>query len=262
MDFGFLARHHADPYAPWGESLVRAETRTETRVFDRRRLSPIPHSDPSPTALYPIPGVAHAVLLRPLPAAHPEVTEVAVGDCSDYTDFDDPLRFFARNVRYHFGVSGARLVIGKYCALAHGVTFIITDANHAAGGPSTFPIFGGSWAEAMPMADMPWLRKGDTVVGNDAWLGFESLVLPGVRVGHGAIIAARAVVSRDVPDYAVAAGNPARVVRRRFDVDTARRLVAMAWWDWPPEAVWRAIPLLVKGDVGGLEAFAAGIGGG
>src|SRR3954454_16397525 len=91
----------------------------------------------------------------------------------------------------------------------------------------------GSWAEAMPMADMPWLRKGDMVVGNDVWLGYESLVLPGVRVGHGPIVAARAVVSRDVPDYAVVAGNPARVVRRRFDDDSARWLVALAWWDWP-----------------------------
>src|SRR5690606_18944433 len=114
-------------------------------------------------------------------------------------------------------------VIGRYCALAHGCTIVMDDADHAMTGPTTFPfaIFGGAWSEAMPLNDIPFERKGDTVIGNDVWLGYDSLVMPGVRIGDGAVVAARAVVTRDVPPYAVVAGNPARVVRHRFP-DAAR----------------------------------------
>lgn len=222
---------------------------------------PVATSDggmPNPDRLYPITGVSNTVLLRPLLAAHPPpggAGPMDIGAWSYYSDFDDPLEFFGRNVRYHFPFSRARLRIGRFCALAHGATFIMSDANHVLTGASTFPfpILGGVWAEAMPLAAMPFPDRGDTVVGHDVWLGYDSLILPGVTIGHGAIIAARAVVSRDVPPYAVVAGNPARIVRRRFAPDDVARLLALAWWDWPVETLAPAIPALVSGDLDELE---------
>ena len=216
---------------------------------------------PDPDTLYPVAGFRGTVQLKPLLARRPPAVgahTVDVGAYSYYSDFQDPLAFFERNVCYHFGYAGARLRIGRFCAIAHGTTLMMADANHAMAGPSTFPfpIFGGAWAEAMPMRAMPFPERGDTVVGNDVWLGHECLLMPGVTVGDGAIVAARAVVSRDVPPYAVVAGNPARVVRLRFSDDEIARLLALAWWDWPPEALARALPVVVHGDVAALEARA------
>lgn len=215
---------------------------------------------PDPMALHPIPGAPRVVFLRPLlerlgAAAPPNVE---VGDFTYYDDPDHAPDFFSRNLLYNLG-GGTRLVIGKFGAIATGARFIFADANHAMAGPSTYPfgVLGGAFAAALPLADYPWRAAGDTVVGHDVWIGMEALVLPGVRIGHGAVIGARSVVTRDVPDYAVAAGNPARVVRRRYPEAEAARLVALAWWDWPVARIAQAVPLLVKGDVAALEAFAA-----
>jgi virginiamycin A acetyltransferase len=214
---------------------------------------------PDPDALFPLAGFDNTVFLRPLLASRPDVPNIDVGPYSYYSDFDAPTQFFDRNVRYNFGFSKARLVIGSFCALAHGTTFIMADAMHALDGVSTFPfpIFGGTWSDALPLAEMPFPDIGSIIVGNDVWFGYESLVLPGVRIGNGAIVAARAVVTADVPDYAVVAGNPARVVKFRFDERAIEKLLALAWWQWPADALKEAIPLLVTGDVGRLEKFAA-----
>lgn len=203
--------------------------------------------------LYPIPGATNTVSLPTLLAKTPQVTNVDVGAFSYYSDFDDPLTFFERNLRYNFGFSGARLIIGRFCQLAHGTTFIFPDANHATAGISTYPfaVLGGEWAEALPLTEYPFTAKGDTVVGSDVWFGYESLIMPGVTIGHGAIIAARAVVTRDVPPYAVVAGNPAQVVRLRFDEAQVRELVDMAWWDWPEDEIRRRVPELVSGRLRG-----------
>jgi virginiamycin A acetyltransferase len=223
---------------------------------------PVPFAQaPDPDVLYPIPDHTGTVFLRPLLKAHapPAGTgPTEVGAYSYYSDFDDPTRFFSRNVRYHFPFSDERLVVGRYCALAHGASLIMASANHVLDGLSTypFPIMGGAWAEALPLAEMPFPRKGDTVIGNDVWLGYECLILPGVNVGHGAIVGARAVVHEPVPPYAVVVGNPARVARIRFDGRTVDRLLALAWWDWPVEHVTAAVPALVRGDVAALEKLA------
>jgi virginiamycin A acetyltransferase len=155
-------------------------------------------------------------------------------------------------VRYNFGFGS--LAIGKYCAIAHRATFLMPGANHAIAGPSSFPfgILGGSFAEALPLSDYPWRGGGPITVGNDVWLGTECLVMPGVTIGHGAIIGARAVVTRDVPPYAMVAGNPARVMKMRFSAPDIDRLLEIAWWDWPPERVARAIPALATGGVAAL----------
>lgn len=218
-------------------------------------MMPLP---PDPDLLQPLPHAPGLVLLRPLLARSPEVANVTAGPFSYYHDFDDGLGFLSRNVLYNYGMSGARLRIGAYCAIAHGARFVMPDANHAMAGPSTFPfaIFGGAFEAALPLDDYPWPPGRDTMVGNDVWIGMGALVLPGVTIGDGAIIGAGAVVASDVPDYAVVAGNPARVVRMRFDAATVARLKRLAWWDWPAERVARAVPALVKGDAAALEALA------
>ena len=215
---------------------------------------------PDPDALYPLEGFTNTVLLRPLLARRPgPVPNITVGRFSYYSDdAADPLAFFERNVRYNYGFSGARLTIGPFCAIGQGAQIIMPDANHAMAGPSTFPfpIFAGAWRDALPLDQLPTPGKGDTTLGPDVWLGTESLVMPGVTIGAGAVVAARAVVSRDVPPYAVVAGNPARVVRTRYSPADVARLLALAWWDWPVESITAAIPALVKGSVADLEALA------
>jgi virginiamycin A acetyltransferase len=208
---------------------------------------------PDPDTLHPIAGTTRTAFLRPLLALSPEVTNVTAGDYSYYHDHEDPLRFLDLCVRYNFGIG--RLSIGRYCAIAHRATFLMPAANHAMAGPSTYPfaIMGGAFAQALPLAEYPWRGGGDIAVGNDVWLGTECLVLPGVTIGHGAVVGARAVVTEDVPPYGVVAGNPARLARLRFDAATVGRLLDLAWWDWPAERVARAIPALVRGDLAALS---------
>jgi virginiamycin A acetyltransferase len=208
---------------------------------------------PDPGAIHPVPNKPRIVFLKPLLESLPGPHNVEVGD---YTYYDDPRAardFFRSNVTYNFS-GGTWLRIGKFCAIATGAQFMMADANHAMAGVSTYPfgIMGGAFAHALPLADYPWKQTGDTVIGHDVWIGAEALILPGVRIGHGAVIGTRAVVSRDVPDYAVVAGNPARVVRQRFDDATRARLLALAWWDWEPARIARAIPALVRGDLDAL----------
>ena len=132
---------------------------------------------------------------------------------------------------YAFGPE--RLVIGRYCALATGVRFLIAGANHPIAGVSSFPfaIFGGAWAEQTLDLVRAIPSRADTIVGNDVWIGYEAVVMPGVRIGDGAIVATGAVMTRDVPPYGLVAGNPARLVCTRFDDTDVGRLLKAAWWD-------------------------------
>ncbi len=176
----------------------------------------------------------------------------------DYTYYDDPedAEGFERNVLYHYPFIGDKLVIGKFCAIAQGVRFIMNGANHKLSGLSTYPfsIFRHGWETVMPKpGELPY--KGDTVVGNDVWLGYQALIMPGVRIGNGAIIAAGSVVTSNVPAYAIVGGNPARVVKLRFDEATVAMLEEIAWWDWPVEKITRALPLITGGDAAALKAF-------
>ena len=174
----------------------------------------------------------------------------------DYTYYDDPedSENFERNVLYHFPFIGDRLIIGKFCALARGVKFIMNGANHKLSGISTYPfqIFGNGWEKVMPQADdLP--HKGDTIVGNDVWIGYEALVMPGVRIGNGAIVASRSVVVSDVPPYAIVGGNPAKLIKHRFAADDVAALEAIAWWDWPVEHISANLDAIVAGDVAALQ---------
>ena len=173
----------------------------------------------------------------------------------DYTYYDDPedSENFERNVLYHFPFIGDKLIIGKFCALARGVKFIMNGANHKLSGISTYPfqIFGNGWEKVMPSADeLPY--KGDTEVGNDVWIGYESLVMPGVKIGNGAIVSSRAVVVADVPAYTIVGGNPAKVIKRRYEPEVVERLEAIAWWDWHIEKITQNLEVIVSGDVEAL----------
>jgi virginiamycin A acetyltransferase len=216
---------------------------------------------PDPDAIHPLPNLDRVVFLKPLLASLGEEApgNVEVGAYSYYDDPEHARGFFTRNLLYNF-MGGTRLRIGKFCAIATGARFVFAAANHAMAGPSTYPfaIFGGDFAAALPIEAYPFPERGDTVIGHDVWIGMEALILPGVRIGHGVVVGARSVVARDVPDYAVVAGNPARILRRRYPEQDAARLVALAWWDWPAERIARAIPLLVRGSVAELEALARG----
>ncbi len=180
-------------------------------------------------------------------------------EIGDYTYYDDPegADNFERQVLYHFPFIGDRLVIGKFCALARGVRFIMNGANHKTSGLSTYPffIFGNGWERAAPQpGELPY--KGDTVIGHDVWIGYDALIMPGVRIGNGAIIPARSVISSDVPPYTVYGGNPARLIRERFAPEVVAELEAIAWWDWPVELISRSLAAITGGDVAALRACA------
>jgi virginiamycin A acetyltransferase len=211
----------------------------------------MPAVPPDPAVVHPLPGQPRVALLKPLITS----ALIEVGEFTYYDDPGDPTAFETRNVLYHYGPE--KLIIGRFCALAEGVRFIMNSANHRMDGPSTFPfpLMGGSWAEHFDLlTDLP--NRGDTVVGNDVWFGYQAMVMPGVRVGDGAIIATGSVVVGDVPAYGIVGGNPARLIRRRYDDETVARLLALAWWDWPLEHVTRNIPAIMSGSVDDLEAAA------
>jgi virginiamycin A acetyltransferase len=206
---------------------------------------------PNPASRYPLAGESSVIFLKNVV----DNPQIEIGDYTYYHDFDDPAGF-ERNVRYLFPFIGDRLVIGKFCAIASGATFLMNGGSHATEGFSTYPfsIFGGAWAAAEPEH---WPQKGDTVIGNDVWIGYQATFLPGVTVGDGAIIAAKAVVTGDVPPYAVMAGNPARVVRLRFPEATIDRLLKLRWWNWPVERITAQLSEITGGDIAALEAAAA-----
>ncbi|MEY9164189.1 virginiamycin A acetyltransferase [Sinorhizobium fredii] len=209
------------------------------------------HALPDPEAKFPVTefpriGFLKNIVRSPL---------IEVGDYSYYDDPDGPDRFEEKCVLYHYDFVGDRLVIGRFCAVATGVQFIMNGANHALGGFSTFPfgIFPGAWREGFDPAAYATGHRGDTTVGNDVWLGMEATVLPGVTIGDGAIVAAKSVVTKDIPAYAIVAGNPARVVRMRFPAATVERLQAIAWWNWSVDKVTRNIAAITGADIEALE---------
>lgn len=205
---------------------------------------------PDPTTPHPMPGFPQVTYLKAVLTN----SNIQVGE---FTYYDDPDGWeqFERNVLYHFPFIGDRLVIGRYCAIARGVKFVMNGANHKVSGFSTYPffIFGNGWEAAAPgPGELPY--KGDTVVGNDVWLGYDSLLMPGVTVGDGAIVAARSVVTRDVPPYAIVGGNPATVIRTRFPATVVDELLRIRWWDWEAAKVTRNVRAIVNADLDVLRA--------
>ena len=204
--------------------------------------------------LYPRTGDSQTVYLKRV------VTDPAieVGEYTMYNDFvHDPREFQKNNVLYHYPVNGDRLKIGKFCSIACGAKFLFTSANHALGSLSTypFPIFFEEWGLDAKDIRQAWDKRGDIVIGNDVWIGFEAVIFSGVTVGDGAIIGSRAVVTKDVPPYTIVGGAPARPIRRRFEDAVIEKLEALRWWDWDEEAIRRAIPAIQSGDLAALAAL-------
>ena len=204
---------------------------------------------PNPQTPHPMKGVEQVCFIKNT-VSNPQII------IGDYTYYDDPhdSEDFERNVLYLFPFIGDKLIIGKYCAIARGVKFIMNGANHKLSGFSTYPffIFGNGWEKATPApGELP--NKGDTLIGNDVWLGYDSLILPGVKIGDGAIIASRSVVTADVAPYTVVGGNPAKVIKQRFSDATVAALLEISWWDWDAEKVTRNVEAIVAADIARLQ---------
>ncbi|MCK9532239.1 MAG: Vat family streptogramin A O-acetyltransferase [Gammaproteobacteria bacterium] len=203
---------------------------------------------PDPSNAHPMAGFPQVCFIRNT-VTNPNIV---IGEYTYYDDPDAP-EDFERNVLYHYPFMGDKLIIGKFCAIARGVRFIMNGANHKLDGFSTyrFNIFGNGWERATPAPEqLPY--KGDTVIGNDVWIGYAALIMPGVHIGHGAIVAAGAVVTRDVPPYTVVGGNPAAVLRRRFPEQTVAALLDLAWWDWDAAKITRNLEAIVGADIEAL----------
>lgn len=200
---------------------------------------------PDPKVMHPMQGFPQVCFIKNT-VTNPNII------IGDYTYYDDPedSENFERNVLYHFPFVGDKLVIGKFCALAKGIKFIMNGANHKMSGFSTYPfqIFGNGWERVMPQSDeLPF--KGDTVVGNDVWIGYEAVIMPGVKIGDGAIIAASAVVTKNVPPYTIVGGNPANILRQRFPDETIKLLLDIAWWNWDIEKITINLEKIVGADI-------------
>lgn len=201
-----------------------------------------------PDQIYPRTGDRDTVYLRNVI----QDPSISVGKFTIYNDFvHDPRLFEQNNVLYHYPVNGDRLIIGKFCSIACGAKFLFNSANHSLASLSTypFPIFYEEWGLNIQNVAAAWDNKGDIVIGNDVWIGYEAVVLAGVTIGDGAVIGARAVVTKDVPPYAVVGGVPARLIRRRFPDDTISALLALRWWDWPSDKIKPRLSALQAGQI-------------
>ena len=176
---------------------------------------------------------------------------IEIGDYTYYDDAVDPTGFEKNNVLFNYPEFGDKLIIGRFCMIASGTKFIMGPANHRLSSVTAYPfnVFGGVWEESTPphMSQLP--HKGDTVIGNDVWIGRESVIMPGVKIGDGAIIAAYSVVSKDIPAYTVWGGNPARFIKPRFDDELIRLLLEFRWWNLDGEAIVEILPLLCDPDL-------------
>jgi len=202
---------------------------------------------PNPNTLYPIEGVTRTVYLKNI-ITNPQII---VGD---YTYYDDPedVYNFEKNVLYLFDFMGDKLIIGKFCQIATGVRFIMNGSNHAMNGFSTYPfkVSGQIWAEKDPMQVV---SKGDTVVGNDVWIGNCATIMQGLKIGDGAIIGTNSLVTKDVEPYTIVGGNPAKEIRKRFDDETIQMLLALKWWDWDVQKITDNLEVITGGKIDELK---------
>ena len=194
---------------------------------------------PDPNVVHPIPGYDREIYVKPT-ITNPNIL---VGDFTYIADTD-----FESHVTHLYPWNNDRLIIGKFCQIAAGVEFVMNGANHQMNAVSTFPFYTLEGWDAPPPSPADLLLKGDTVIGNDVWIGQNAVILPGVHIGDGAIIGASGVVGRDVEPYAIVVGNPARPVRKRFDDELIALLLRFRWWDKSVEEIDSLIPLLTDGD--------------
>lgn len=181
--------------------------------------------------------------------------QIEVGDYTIYNDFvADPLLFEKNNVLYHYPIHQEKLIIGKFCSIACGTKFLFNCANHTLKSLSTytFPLFYEEWELEKSNITTAWDNKGDIVIGNDVWIGYEAVIMAGVHIGDGAIIAARAVVTKDVPPYTIVGGTPAKEIRKRFDAEVIQQLLMLKWWNWSTDKIRNSLPYIAEGKLNEL----------
>lgn len=209
---------------------------------------------PDHTRVYPRTGDPQTVYLKNVV----DDPAIQIGAFTIYNDFvRDPRDFQKNNVLYHYPINHDRLYIGKFCSIACGARFLFNSANHTLRSFSnyTFPIFYEAWGHGMSPAEA-WDNKGDIVIGNDVWISYDAVILAGVTVGDGAVIGARAMVTKDVPPYTIVGGVPARPIRKRFPDETVKVLLRLRWWDWPLEQIAEGMQYIQHGDLEALTDLA------
>eukprot|EP00916_Digyalum_oweni_P016059 GHVL01026368.1.p1 GENE.GHVL01026368.1~~GHVL01026368.1.p1 ORF type:complete len:222 (+),score=41.64 GHVL01026368.1:118-783(+) len=208
---------------------------------------------PDPESMYPIPGITRTVFLKHFI----KNKNIIIGDYTYYDDAED-VNNFEKNVNYlfekkdenyRFDVTGEKLIIGKFCQLASGVRFIMNGANHAMNGASTYPFGVLGWSEA----EFHVKSKGDTIVGNDVWIGNNATIMQGITIGDGAIIGTNSLVTKNVDPYTIVGGNPAKIIRKRFDDGIIGFLLSIKWWDWSCEKIAKNISLLSSDNIDELK---------
>ena len=202
--------------------------------------------------LYPRTGDKQTVYLKNV-ITDPAIT---VGDYTMYNDFvNDPVGFEKNNVLYHYPINRDRLIIGKFCSIACGAKFLFNSANHTLSSLSTypFPLFFEEWGLEKRNVAESWDNKGDIVLGNDVWIGYEAVIMAGVTIGDGAIIGARAMVTKDVPPYTVAGGIPAKPIKKRYPEETIAALSELKWWDWPENRIAQNLHAIQAGQLNELK---------
>ena len=206
------------------------------------------------TKIYPRTGDQQTVYLN----AVIKDPQIEVGDYTIYNDFiADPLLFEKNNVLYHYPIHREKLIIGKFCSIACGTKFLFNCANHTLKSLSTytFPLFYEEWELEKSNITTAWDNKGDIVIGNVVWSGYEAVIMAGVHIGDGAIIAARAVVTKDVPPYTIVGGTPAKEIRKRFDAEVIEQLLIQKWWDWSTDKIHQCLPYIAEGKLDELLAM-------
>ena len=206
------------------------------------------------TKIYPRTGDKQTIYLN----AVIKDPQIKVGDYTIYNDFvADPLLFEKNNVLYHYSIHREELIIGKFCSIACGTKFLFNCANHTLKSLSTytFPLFYEEWELEKSNITTAWDNKGDIVIGNDVWIGYEAVIMAGVHIGDGAIIAARAVVTKDVPPYTIVGGTPAKEIRKRFDAEVIEQLLILKWWDWSTDKIHQCLPYIAESKLDELLAM-------
>lgn len=198
--------------------------------------------------IYPRSGDKQTIYLKPVISNH----NISIGDFTMYNDFvNDPLLFEKNNVLYHYPINKDKLMIGKFCSIACGAKFIFNSANHTLTSLSTypFPIFFEEWELDRKDVANAWDNKGNIVIGNDVWIGYEAVIFAGVTIGDGAIIGTRAVVTKDVSPYTIVGGVPAKLIRKRFSENVINTLLEIKWWDWSREKISEKINAIQTGKI-------------
>ena len=181
---------------------------------------------------------------------------ITVGDYTMYNDFvNDPVQFEKNNVLYHYPINNDKLIIGKFCSIGCGAKFLFNSANHTMKSLSSypFPLFFDEWGLDIKDVAQSWDNKGDIIIGNDVWIGYEAVIMAGVTIGDGAVIATRSVVTKDVEPYTIVGGVPAKPIKKRFDDETVNSLLEIKWWDWDKEKIRQNIEAIKSGNAENLK---------